>query len=46
VAVLISLYVLWTFGRMDGASLAAIAQMVAVLSFPASLGAALARLIV
>jgi putative integral membrane protein (TIGR02587 family) len=46
VAVLISLYVLWTFGRMDGASLADMAQMVAVLSFPASLGAALARLIV
>ena len=46
IAILISLYVLWTFGRTDGASLSQIAMMVAVLGFPASLGAASARLIV
>jgi putative integral membrane protein (TIGR02587 family) len=46
IAILVSLYALWTFGRTDGVSLAAVAQMVAVLGFPASLGAAVARLIV
>jgi putative integral membrane protein (TIGR02587 family) len=46
IALLISSYVLWTFGRMDGVSIFEIAQMVAVLGFPASLGAALARLII
>jgi len=38
--------VLWTFGRTDETSPATVAQMVAVMGFPASLGAALARLIV
>jgi putative integral membrane protein (TIGR02587 family) len=46
IALMVSLYVLWTFGRTDGMSLIAMAQMVVVLGFPASLGAALARLIV
>lgn len=46
IALLISLYVLWTFGRTDGASLSQIAMMVTVLGFPAALGAGSARLIV
>lgn len=46
VALLVSLYALWTFGRTDGADLAQIAMMTAVLGLPASLGAAIARLIV
>ena len=46
IALLVSLYVLWTFGRTDGASLAQIAMMVAVLGFPAALGAGSARIIV
>ncbi|MFC3710979.1 TIGR02587 family membrane protein [Sphingoaurantiacus capsulatus] len=46
VALLVSLYVLWTFGRTDGVSIGEVATMVAVLGLPASLGAAIARLIV
>ncbi|RXZ64576.1 TIGR02587 family membrane protein [Pelagerythrobacter rhizovicinus] len=46
VALLVSLYVLWTFGRMDGADLGQIASMTAVLAFPAAIGAAIARLVV
>lgn len=46
VAVLVSAYVLWTFGRTESASLVTLAQMVAVLAFPSALGAAIARLIV
>ena len=46
IAVLVSLYVLWTFGRTDGASLAQIAMMVSVLGFAAALGAGSARIIV
>ena len=45
-ALLVSLYVLWTFGRTDGASATQIAMMVTVLGFPAALGAGTARLIV
>ncbi len=45
VALLISLYVLWTFGRLDGAAAAEIIMAMLVLGFPASLGAAAARLI-
>lgn len=45
-ALLVSLYVLWTFGRTDGASPAQIAMMVTVLGFPAALGAGSARIIV
>ncbi len=45
VALLISLYVLWTFGRCDGMHLAQIMQVVVVLGFPAAVGAAAARLI-
>jgi putative integral membrane protein (TIGR02587 family) len=46
VALLVSLYVLWTFGRTDGADLGQIARMTAVLGFPAAIGAAIARLVV
>ena len=44
-ALLISLYVLWTFGRLDGAALAEITTATLVLGFPAALGASAARLI-
>lgn len=46
IAVLVSLYVLWTFGRTDGTALPQIAAMTAVLGLPSALGAALARLVV
>lgn len=46
IAILVSLYVLWTFGRTEGADLTQIAMMTAVLGLPAALGAAVARLIV
>lgn len=42
---LVSLYVLWTFGRTDGAPAQQVLAMALVLSFPASLGAASARLV-
>jgi len=46
IALLVSLYVLWTFGRTEGAGLVQIAEMTAVLGFPAAIGAAIARLVV
>lgn len=46
IALLVSVYVLWTFERFEGASEPQIAGMVAVLGFPAALGAAVARLVV
>lgn len=45
VALLLSLYVLWTFGRLDGAAASQIITAMLVLGFPAALGAAAARLI-
>ena len=45
-ALLVSLYVLWTFGRADGVGLVSTIKTVVVLGFPASLGAAAARLLV
>ena len=45
-ALLISAYVLWTFGRMDGTSLEVALRMTLVLGFPAAVGAAAARLVV
>jgi putative integral membrane protein (TIGR02587 family) len=41
----VSLYVLWTFGRIDGTSLPEVVGTVIVLSFPGALGAAVARLV-
>lgn len=46
IALLVSVYVLWTFGRTDGVPLAQVAMTVAVLAFPAAIGAAIARLLV
>lgn len=46
IALLVSLYVLWTFGRTDGVSMAQVATMVTVVGFPSALGAASARLVV
>jgi putative integral membrane protein (TIGR02587 family) len=45
ICLLVSLYVLWTFGRTDGVAAQQVLAMGLVLSFPASLGAAAARLI-
>ncbi len=45
VVFLVSLYVLWTFGRTDGNSIEAILSSAVVLSFPGAIGAAAARLI-
>jgi putative integral membrane protein (TIGR02587 family) len=44
-ALAVSLYVLWTFGRTDGAGAAAVLMATVVLAFPAAIGAAAARLI-
>ena len=44
-ALLVSLYILWTFGRLDGGMSDAVRSVV-VLGFPAALGAAAARLVV
>ena len=46
IALLISAYSLWTFGRLDGAALYQQVMMTVVLAFPAALGAATARLVV
>jgi putative integral membrane protein (TIGR02587 family) len=46
IALLVSLYVLWTFGRTENTALAEIVQMTLVLGFPAALGAATARLVI
>jgi putative integral membrane protein (TIGR02587 family) len=45
VALLVSALVLWTFGRLDGTGPAPALRMLVVLAFPASVGAAAARLI-
>jgi len=46
IAVLTALYLLWTFGRLDGTGVTEAAAMVTVLAFPGAIGAALARLVV
>ena len=45
IALLLGAYLLWTFGRLEGASAASALKMVVVLGLPASVGAAAARLI-
>jgi putative integral membrane protein (TIGR02587 family) len=45
IAMLISLYVLWTFGRLDDTGATQMLMSAIVLSFPAAIGAASARLI-
>lgn len=42
---LVSVYVLWTFGRTDGAALHEVISMAIILSLPGAVGAAFARLI-
>ncbi|HYI64073.1 MAG TPA: TIGR02587 family membrane protein [Allosphingosinicella sp.] len=46
IALIVSFYVLWTFGQTDGASPSQVAGTVTVLAFPAAIGAAIARLVV
>ena len=46
IAVGVSAYCLWTFGRFDGASDHEKVMMIVALSFPAALGAATARLVI
>lgn len=46
IALLVSLYVLWTFGRSDGGGLVQVAITASVLAFPAAIGAAIARLVI
>jgi uncharacterized membrane protein len=41
-----SLYILWTFGRMDGLGLELCLATTVVLAFPAAIGAAAARLVI
>lgn len=45
IALIISVYVLWTFGRADGVSFHQLVTTVIVLGFPAAVGASAARLI-
>jgi putative integral membrane protein (TIGR02587 family) len=45
IALLISAYILWTFGRTEGLALDELLTEVIVLGFPAAIGAAAARLI-
>lgn len=46
IALLVSLYCLWTFGRLDGVAPHERAAMTVVLAFPAALGCATARLVI
>lgn len=41
----VNLYILWTFGRVEGVGVSEVVSAVVVLSFPGALGAAVARLI-
>jgi putative integral membrane protein (TIGR02587 family) len=45
ICLLISGYILWTFGRTDGLGIQELVTAVVVLAFPASIGAAAARLL-
>ena len=46
IALLVSAYVLWTFGRFDDVSMMTVIEESIVLGFPAALGAAAARLVI
>lgn len=46
IAVLVSAYILWTVGSLDGLDWAHRVMAIAVLAFPGALGAAIARLVV
>jgi putative integral membrane protein (TIGR02587 family) len=45
IALSMSLYLLWVFGRLDGMDMASVAMVAVVLALPAAIGAAAARLI-
>lgn len=45
ISILLSLYLLWIFGSLEGLAIGAISKLAVVLAFPASIGAAAARLI-
>ncbi|HJU42896.1 MAG TPA: TIGR02587 family membrane protein [Vicinamibacterales bacterium] len=45
IALVISVYILWTFGRTDGLTIAQLVKEMIVLGFPAALGAGAARLL-
>jgi uncharacterized membrane protein len=45
IALSISVYILWTFGRTDGLTVAQLVKEMIVLGFPAALGAGAARLL-
>ena len=46
IALVVGLFVLWTFGRVDGTAPDQVAATMAVIAFPGALGAAIARLVV
>ncbi len=46
IALLMSAYILWTFGRLEGVSLETGLATIIVLGFPAAIGAAAARLVI
>jgi len=46
IALAVALFVLWTFGRVDGTAHDQVAATMAVIAFPGALGAAIARLVV
>ncbi len=46
IAVLTSLAILWSFGRLDGLDIGTGAMVAVVLAFPASIGAGIARIVV
>lgn len=46
IALLMSFYLLWTFGSLDGMGLKEIIEVTIVLGFPAALGAAISRVII
>lgn len=46
IALLVSLYILWTFGRMNGLNAETAIATTVVLAFPAAIGAAGARLVI
>lgn len=46
IAFAVSLYILWTFGRIEGLGLLSAATAVVVLALPASIGAGIARVVV
>jgi len=46
IAVVACLYVLWSFGRVDGSEPYQVAMSIALLGFPAAIGAGIARIVV